>query len=918
MTDRVPQASVALVTERAKKLVADGGAKVLVLRARPRWTGPPEITVGTARVLVRPAVSQLAALDAISERKPDDFLVLLSDRTEQEIGDAVLVRAERHRVELLDEWSAIPGLFGARALDPALRAAGRWVPVALLEHQPPEGWPQVSSGVVGADHALGNLLGVLLRRPLPVELDLVALLAALEVPAGRASWTQAPDPLRSGLTTWAGKAFGRAAAMALAAAARGPVSVVAIGLALDVLWPEASSAVVGPEQGPARGRIESRIDDKPVSPTAARELARAARTLLVRMDATDSTAVPSVLAQAEALLGDVGWSAGAEWSSVLPAGLRARFRALAEALTAPNVAALTADLPRIEGRLTEIVQHERAGARDSAVVAARMVVRLVRWLAAQPDRDQPADLGAALRRYADDGAWVDRAAAAVWNGSSDELVGTAYRSVLDHVHLARGTQDRDAAALLADATARDESPDGVALIESVLGDVVWPVASALRPLVILLDGMSAPVAVELAEAITTEAVRVAGWRELVPEGSGRRLPVLAALPTLTRYSRTAFFTGALREGNQSTEKQAVRARFGAPLFHKDDLRAPAGEVLPASVRSVIDDPELRMVAVVLNTIDDALDKQDPGGTRWGVDDVQHLHALLDAAALAGRAVVLTSDHGHVVERGSEARPTPGADARWRPTSSGPPTAGEVVVRGRRVVPGEVVLPWREDLRYASLRSGYHGGASLAEITVPFLLLSRSGGPAPRGWREAVPQAPAWWNEAQRVESTGGRRARRTAQAGGSVIDLAYAGASTAPPPTRADEGPQGVLDFAVPNPEAQSGTGPTGTGHGLIGRLAESEIYASQRRRAGRHPLKHDQVDSALTVLLDRGGRAHRDTVAAALGVSAGSFGVALAALTRLLNVEGYAVVSMDADGETVRLDERLLREQFELGAGRG
>jgi len=38
-----------------------------------------------------------------------------------------------------------------------------------------------------------------------------------------------------------------------------------------------------------------------------------------------------------------------------------------------------------------------------------------------------------------------------------------------------------------------------------------------------------------------------------------------------------------------------------------------------------------------------------------------------------------------------------------------------------------------------------------------------------------------------------------------------------------------------------------------------------------------------------------------------------MAALKRLLNIEGYAVVSLDPDGATVVLDVALLREQFAL-----
>jgi len=65
-------------------------------------------------------------------------------------------------------------------------------------------------------------------------------------------------------------------------------------------------------------------------------------------------------------------------------------------------------------------------------------------------------------------------------------------------------------------------------------------------------------------------------------------------------------------------------------------------------------------------------------------------------------------------------------------------------------------------------------------------------------------------------------------------------------------------------------------------------------------------------VLLARGGRAHRETVAAAAGVPAVE--PTLAALRRLLNVESYPVLGEDPDGVTIVLDEKLLAEQFELG----
>src|SRR5690606_31000995 len=151
----------------------------------------------------------------------------------------------------------------------------------------------------------------------------------------------------------------------------------------------------------------------------------------------------------------------------------------------------------------------------------------------------------------------------------------------------------------------------------------------------------------------------------------------------------------------------------------------------------------------LNAVDDSLDKLDPGGTRWDLEQVQHLRALAESARSTGRTLILTADHGHVVERGGTALSVPGATAaRWRPAGGLVPD-GEIEVRGRRVLlgGGAVVVPWREDLRYGRKRAGYHGGASAAEVAVPFAVFSPVPVEEIAGWHPAPAQEPTWWNTA---------------------------------------------------------------------------------------------------------------------------------------------------------------------------
>ena len=57
--------------------------------------------------------------------------------------------------------------------------------------------------------------------------------------------------------------------------------------------------------------------------------------------------------------------------------------------------------------------------------------------------------------------------------------------------------------------------------------------------------------------------------------------------------------------------------------------------------------------------------------------------------------------------------------------------------------------------------------------------------------------------------------------------------------------------------------------------------------------------------------------MAAAVGIPIANVGQVFAAVRRLFNVDGYGVIELDTDGVTLRLDEQLLREQFNVGSAR-
>jgi len=76
-----------------------------------------------------------------------------------------------------------------------------------------------------------------------------------------------------------------------------------------------------------------------------------------------------------------------------------------------------------------------------------------------------------------------------------------------------------------------------------------------------------------------------------------------------------------------------------------------------------------------------------------------------------------------------------------------------------------------------------------------------------------------------------------------------------------------------------------------------------------------DRVAALVSVLIAGGGRATVETLAARAGVPAHRIDGTITALRKLLQVEGYPVLELDPDGQTVKLDMALLVEQFHLDA---
>lgn len=712
--------------------------RLLVLRAVPRWTGPERLDLGGTSVRVVAAASTLAVRAALVGGDPDDKVVVLTDLDDEQLGVGLLAHAVGQRSRVVDVWGTVRQLFHVSrrgVLDSNLVRDGDRIAQLLVEREPRDGWTPAPSGVLTRDHAyrclVERLLGLDAR-----DVDVPGVLSWSRKPAGVLALRDLDEPVARRLVAWVGEHAGIAVLPVLELARTGHgTDAVALGIAAAHLYGR-------PGTERSQGAFEQQYFQR-VQRGHLRAWTDASRNWVERALVTDRDDARQVLHRAEQVLRDLQGQEAVTGSLLLPGGLTARLSRFGALLV--RAAAESGPGPRreLESALVQLEGHALAPSDPAVTESALMALRLVRWLAT--GTPIPLTTYEALRWQGRTGGWVDRARQVVWNGAAEPSLAAGLTAVFDRATALRQDVDRAAAALLADDVAADRSPGQVLPVEEVLVREVLPLTATGPVLLLVLDGMSVAVASELAESVSAT-----GWVEADREGE--RAVVLAGLPTVTEVSRTSLLTGTRCRGGQSDEDQGIRAIAGArtPLFHLGDLRGGAGSLLPADVRTAVLDGELPLVAAVLNAVDDSLSGGDPGRTRWTVDAVRHLRPLLEQAALAGRTVVLVSDHGHVVDRadGGRLESHLGGGARWRPADS---AAGdsEVLLAGARVQLGgrRVVSAVDESLRYRSRHEGYHGGASLAELTIPFLVFSRHGAPAPVGWQQAGDHRPSWWTSA---------------------------------------------------------------------------------------------------------------------------------------------------------------------------
>ena len=874
-------------------------ARVIGLRAAGRWTGAALTHDGQDTWRIEQCDSPLHMRLVLQEEQSAAVTVLITALDERDLGDDLLLRLARQRLFPLERWQIVKLVFQARTLDPRVTRHG-WMADALLEAIPADGFPPAPGGFLDAETVwpilLARHLGFVTPRP-----DLLAVLQWSMQAESVERFQATPAPFSQAATVWLTEQAGPAAEAVLhCVAGNQRPDALAIGLAAGVVFHGEATG----QLAKAAVRLEERYLGGKTLDASVIDRWHAAATDMVRLQRTDAQLTYRQLARADEILREVQADAYAYLSRTSPLGFAQCLARFGTQLSEAVLRSAPATFEALTAARQTILSHEQAQRERRRLDRIDMALRLLLWLARGEEAATAAghSLADAAAYHLAEGGYIDWARLSLRGGDPVRELSEAYTRLFTRVTAVREQQARHFAALLRDWTAAGSSGAGMLPVERILDEIVAPLAAQAPVLVIVVDGMSAAVCQELVGDLTRQ-----DWLALCEQGRAANRPGLAALPSITEVSRTSLLCGQLRQGDAAVEKKGfaehpglrAHCRGGAApvLFHKASLQEVDEASVAADVRDAIAAAHRRVVGVVVNAVDDSLAKGEQIDTRWTHDEIKILPTLLHEAKAAHRIVILLADHGHVVDHQAQGRRGEGGE-RWR-IDDAQPAADELQLTGSRVlIPANhrLIAPWTEKVRYGVKKNGYHGGVSPQEMVIPITVLCASDA-VPAGWVEAAMTTPAWWDEPflapQPAVEVPLRRMASTPGGLGPLFDYVQAAPAVVQP-----------VASAAPSDEPVPA---------WIQAFFASPMLAAQKQLAGR-TVPADAIISALLIALDRrGGTLTSSALARAIDYPLLRLRGLLAVMQRVLNIDGYAVLTRDEASDTIALHRDLLCQQFDL-----
>lgn len=915
--------------------------RIALLWREPLPESPQVRQIGTQAVRLVWCSSELAMREALvcyedPNRKSAERLVMLANLDQSELGKDVLARLWKNEPQRISPWRTLEQLARVQTIDPRLTRHHRWMADALLN-----GFDQFQGHIVFGEvldqetawQALAwGYLGYTEARP-----ELSALFRwSLQGDASR-RMEALPESMREHLGEWLQPELPRTGEVVEALLREGHVNqLLAVGLACSVMYASELDTVkemTSPMIYSGRGRfIERYLAGRKFSPDTLKvfgdEALNTAQSLLRQ---NGQKAISSSLSQAEQILASLDFMPALKISPLLPGALVQRLNAFADTLAKTlEKSAKPALMAQAEQAWRHLQSHHLAHEiqRHDQMRRAEMALRLLRWLgqsstAAQGTSPQM------FSQYISDGSFVDWARTQLWAGEDHEPLSRVYAALSEVVSQRREQQNRGFARHLPAIARGDSLPTSLVPVEKALETVVAPLLAEKKPtLLLVLDGMNEAVYRELQEDLIAY-----GWIEVSKE-EGEPAPrcLVSALPSATEFSRCSLLSGALVRGSAAHEKHAfashhalrqwLSTRFPPLLLHKQDIQQPGSGGLAPEARARIAGTEHKLVGVVINAIDDQLSSSSQVVVHWNLQStLPTLRQVLEAARECGRAVIITSDHGHVLDHDTQFAQTQVEThngERYREEGAAP-SEQEVEVSGPRVLTTSqnAVVPWSEKVRYTKGRnSGYHGGGSLQEVVIPLGIYVSASDPAGMpGWRELPRRLPSWWQKELQGEEVENPMAKATGETPRKSAKTGRKKNKPADPeiamPDLFAEAPleqsasAEELEFRVSEESVNTPS--------WIDNLFASPVFEQNFRRAGRVPVTNEQIRCLLELLEQGKGSAMETQVAKHLAIPSIRLRGFLSAVQKILNVDGYPVLRTDRESRTVVLDKESLKLQFEL-----
>ncbi len=867
-------------------------AAVYALRSDAPWGGASHLSIGGDNHRIAFCRSNLELREMLRlVRTENEPLIALCAFGTDELEEDVRARLAKNRVHPPEVRELLASLFQVAGVDPRVFATPALVR-GLVENAPAEGYATVASGVLDLQNAWSALLGRMVGDS-EVASNLTRLFDTSLDPTNSRRLESLSADLRRDFFNWGSLSLDRSVGwMAHIVDSKRTSDMVPIGLLLDVLF--APQQKTNTNLTAARVRLESWFDGHSLDEGAARSWAAAARSLVqARLSQAElRPGVAAILTRLDALFAELKIADFAIRSDLSPAGFELRVRNFAGALTGcVEGAATTLDLKDLVQGLDLLRTHALASEHQRRIERCEMAARLATWIGAGAKLSAGPQFEDSVVDYVRTGGFVDWARTIVQEGNEPEL-NPAFDQLLARVNQVCAAFEANFASKMADWYKHGNPASTSFLpIEDALEKLVGPIAAQVPVLLLVMDGMSMSVFREL----LGDVVQRGKWLETKPGSIPLPAALIATVPSITEISRRALFRGRLSPESTPTEQSAFSTndrlfslsggQIRPTLFLKGDLHSAGEAGLAAPVKAAVGNKKCRLVAMVLNAVDDHLSGSDQIAPRWDLDFVRPLREVLQLAAEAGRAVIVTSDHGHVLEHTTVLRSGIAVVGDRYREDGGVASEGEIVVAGPRVQRAigrpDLTVAWSRDVRYAGKKRGYHGGVNVQEMVVPLTVLRYLHSSPPAGWTDVSPSPyrPEWW--------------RLTTEVPPAVRIVAEAKVTA------------GLDLFAHAAAKAQATD--------WIEQLLNGEIYAVQSSYGARGAPDRKLVSSFLDALSARGGTMSRESLAERLGQPLLRVNGVVANLSRVFNVDGFDIVTVDNTSGTVSLNLGLLRKQFAI-----